>query len=52
MVKDAWFRWRHRKSRSEVIAFALGLKTGMILGGITPEAIDKIEKQLLEDYGG
>lgn len=49
-LRDAWFRWRHRKSRAEVVAFTLGLRTGRQIAHLTDDEINRITNEMMEDY--
>lgn len=47
-IKDVWFRLRHRHSRSEVVAFGLGLEVGRMLA--SPEQADRLKKRVEDSY--
>lgn len=46
----AIFRLRHRKSRSEIVAFAMGIRVGREMNHMTDGDVDKMINGLLEDY--
>lgn len=50
MVKRLWWRIRHRKSRSETVAFAMGIEVGRVFGSMSREEVDEIKTRIKDGY--
>lgn len=55
MVKDWWFRLRHRRSRAEIIAFAMGMRVGrelcVLIGSDETETLtEHVNEMMMGDY--
>ena len=50
MERLSWFRLRHRKSRAEVVAFAMGIKVGReLVLAVGPEEAEVIGDRVIEE---